>query len=83
MKPGKDDRVVITTVTILAGVVLAAIGFTSFLQAARHDIRVAQFVLGVTIIFGGVGHLMLRSQWKSIGATLQIAKELAEKNNPK
>jgi len=80
MKTGKDDRLVIAIVTILAGVLFAALNFTAILHAVRQDEHVAQFFLGFTLIFAGIGHLMHRSYLKSIVTAYDTSRKLLDKN---
>jgi DNA-binding NtrC family response regulator len=83
IKPGKDDKLVVAVIAIMAGVLFAAVGFSAFLQAAGRDLGVLQFLAGYTLVLGGIGHLMHRSQVKLIRTILHQSQEMIHKAEQK
>lgn len=53
-------------VILAAGVMFMGMGLPAFWRAARQDSHVVHFVCGLVMLFGGAGHLMLRSYGRSI-----------------
>ena len=66
MKPGKDRRLIMAIISVVIGFWFAGAGFSAFLRAVRHDIRVTLFLFGFTLFCIGVIHLLRRAVWKSI-----------------
>jgi hypothetical protein len=81
IRTSTHDWHVLVITMILGGVVLAAISFTAFYDAARHDPGVTRFLLGYTLLWAAIMHWGQRRHDETLIKTGMMLGEMNAKVN--